>query len=103
VCIVKGSSWTLYDNNVAVTTLTGNTVQVVRSANYLGQSAYTGGTLFRGSIDEFRVYNVPLTASQVLSLFAFRGTSLSLSNLYVPSSFDSVSGLVGYYTFQVRV
>jgi len=52
--------------------------------NYLGRSLYAADPGFLGSIDECRIYNGPLTASQVAADYALgpntlRGTSTSVS------------------------
>jgi hypothetical protein len=52
--------------------------------NYIGQSLYTGDPGLLANIDEFRIYNGPLTAAQVAADNALgpnqlRGTSTSVS------------------------
>lgn len=59
--------------------------------NYIGESLYGTDPGFNGSIDEFRIYNGPLTASQVAADYALgpnqlRGTSLAPVSLTVTRS-----------------
>ncbi|MGA9779505.1 MAG: LamG-like jellyroll fold domain-containing protein [Verrucomicrobiia bacterium] len=59
--------------------------------NYLGESLYGTDPGFNGSIDEFRIYNGPLTASQIAADNALgpnqlRGTSLAPVSLSVTRS-----------------
>ena len=77
ICVVKASTWTMYDNGVVDTstpTVTSGTDinNVVRSVNYFGRDSYSTGTMGTVSIDDFRIYNVALTASQVSALYGLR-------------------------------
>lgn len=59
--------------------------------NYLGQSLYFSDPFLDGSIDEFRVYNGPLTAGQIAADYVLgpnqlRGTSLAPVTLNVTRS-----------------
>ena len=72
VCVTKSTSWTVYDNNVAASAGTGDFTRIVRSVNYIGKGSYSGDLVMQGSLDDFRIYKIALTASQVTSLFNFR-------------------------------
>ncbi|WP_420852197.1 DUF5695 domain-containing protein [Paenibacillus hamazuiensis] len=69
---LSGTTGTLYVNGTAVATNTsmtlkpsslGNTTQ-----NYIGKSQYTGDAYLNGLVDDFRIYNRALSASEIGAL-----------------------------------
>ncbi len=69
----NGNTGTLYVDGVQVGTNTSMTLSPSNlgntTNNWLGRSQYSGDAFLDGQIDEFRIYNYALTASEVLSLF----------------------------------
>ena len=65
-----GTTGTLYVNGatVATGTITLDPSSVAPTKNYLGKSQFTGDAMFNGMIDDFRIYNRGLSASEVKSL-----------------------------------
>ena len=66
------------------------------SAVYIGGYANYGTHYFQGTIDDVRIYNRALSASEVLALYNEGATKLASSN---QSGNFLTSGLVGYWTF----
>ena len=52
--------------------------------NYLGRGS--GNYFFNGKVDEFRIYNVALGASDVMTLYSFRTVSVCASALFAGST-----------------
>ena len=71
---LAGNTGTLYVNGVAVATNTAMTLHPTSlgntNQNYLGKSQFAGDPNFTGSIDDFRIYGLALSAAQVLQLAA---------------------------------
>ncbi len=69
----NGNTGTLYVDGVQVGTNTSMTLSPSSlgntTNNWLGRSQYSGDTFLDGQLDEFRIYNRALSASEVLSLF----------------------------------
>ncbi|MBW8780598.1 MAG: alginate lyase family protein [Verrucomicrobia bacterium] len=68
---LSGDTGTLYVDGVAVGTNTGMTINpddFRPSVNYLGDSQYSADPLLNGKLDDFRIYNYALTASQVFDI-----------------------------------
>jgi len=75
--------WTMYVNGSAVATLTAAQgaqypMPIYRNDAYIGGSDWTDAPV-AGLFDEFRVYNYPLTATQVSGLAAVYGFGFSSS------------------------
>ena len=72
---VGGTSGNVYYNGVAESTpvtLSTPKTQVTFTASYLGNNPYSN-SLYKGYLDEVRVYNRTLTPSEVLSVFQYKG------------------------------
>lgn len=70
---LTGSSATLYLNGAQVASSTGITISpadFAPSLNYLGRSQFANDPLFNGKIDDFRIYNYALSATEIANLFA---------------------------------
>ncbi|BCU77169.1 LamG-like jellyroll fold domain-containing protein [Luteolibacter sp. LG18] len=79
---LSGTTGTLYVNGVAVGTNTamtltpsslGNTTQ-----NYIGRSQFAADPYLNGSVDDLRIYNRALSASQVAALYSASVSAISL-------------------------
>jgi hypothetical protein len=60
--------------------------------NYLGLSLYGVDALFNGSIDEFRIYNGPLTAAQIAADYSLGPNKLAATPVTVPLTVALKSG-----------
>ncbi|MCA9234639.1 MAG: PEP-CTERM sorting domain-containing protein [Planctomycetales bacterium] len=71
VTITNGGNMVLYHNGVQVATtpLTKSLATVSNNFALLGESTYTGDPNFNGRIDEFRIYDTALSASEVQASF----------------------------------
>ncbi len=69
-----GNTGTIYINGAAVATgpITIDPVNIAPTLNYLGKSQYAADPLFNGAIDDLRIFNRGLTASEVAALVAPR-------------------------------
>ncbi len=65
-----GNTGTLYVNGAAVatTSITIHPVNIAQTANYLGDSQFAADPLFAGALDDFRIYNRGLSATEVAAL-----------------------------------
>ncbi len=70
--VVSGNTGTLYVNGAAVATNTGMTVHPASlgstTLNYLGKSQFSSDPAFKGTIDDFRIYNRALSAAEISAL-----------------------------------
>ena len=70
---LSGTTGTLYVDGVSVATNTNMTLKPSSlgstNQNYLGRSQYTGDAYLNGSLDDFRIYNRALGASEIVALF----------------------------------
>ncbi len=76
MCIVnKGTSWKLYNNGMLAVSHTSNCYlsNVNTIKNYLGRSNWNSDKLLYGKVDEFRLYNGKLSATDVAVVFGYRG------------------------------
>jgi len=69
----------LYVDGVSVESSTARTAMTLRPAelgamtnNWIGRSEFSNDPYFDGAIDEFRVYNRGLAASEITAIFAAR-------------------------------
>ncbi len=109
VVTIDGAAQTafLYINGVAVATETDMTLRPaslgVTGNNWLGRSQYTGDPYLAGSIDQFRVYNYALSASQVSTDFAAGPTAgCTPTPPVVTSTVTGQQGANGWYTSDVN-
>ena len=70
---LSGSTGTLYIDGVQVATNTGMTFKPsdlapTTSGNFIGKSAWTGDKYLKGLVDDFRIYNRAISASEVTSV-----------------------------------
>ena len=67
----NSSIWTIYINGNILMSTTGSypLTTVSRLSNFIGRSNWTSDAYFTGSIDDFRMYNRVITASEVLILY----------------------------------
>ena len=65
----SGNTVTMYLNGTAVASNTGVTINLAdlgpTNLNYLGKSQFSADPMFKGSIDEFKVYNRALSAAEI--------------------------------------
>jgi hypothetical protein len=69
------STWNIYINGVFKTTTTSyypNTA-VSRTLSYIGRSNWVSDSYYNGNIDDFRIYNATLTASQAYAIYSGSG------------------------------
>ncbi len=80
------TSVTLYVNGEAVATksdFTINPADIQASVAYLGRSMFIADPLFKGYLDDFRIYNYPLTADEILTVMEDTGaTSIDVKDDY---------------------
>ncbi len=81
------TSVTLYVDGVAKATKDDFTISpadIAASVAYIGRSMFVGDPLFKGYIDDFRIYNYALAAEQVAAIMNDTGaTSVDVTNSYV--------------------
>jgi fibronectin type 3 domain-containing protein len=68
---LNGDTATLYVNGTAAatrTTFTYNPNDIAATLNYIGKSQFSADPLFNGLVDDFRIYNYPLSAAEVAAL-----------------------------------
>ncbi|MBN1517113.1 tandem-95 repeat protein [Candidatus Sumerlaeota bacterium] len=68
---LSGDTGTLYVDGEAVATNTSMTLDPTDfspTANYIGQSQFSADPLYDGRVDEFRIYNYALAASEIATL-----------------------------------
>lgn len=110
VCAVRVSTSEvrLYVNGVERTqTASGNvTVTTLATVNYIGSSLGTGSDIFDGTIDEVRVYNRALGATEIAALAGNAPGSagavragVSSKTLTNGTTLGASGGLVGHWTF----
>jgi hypothetical protein len=98
--VANGTSITFYVNGAPDGTITGTWTNDNNVAINIG--AMTAGTLyfFNGIIDDVRVYNRALSASEVQQLYGLgAGTHVNTSSANLQNGSTLQSGLVGYWTF----
>lgn len=74
----------VYINGVLDTTVNSTFPSLTLTTNYIGKSGGVNDSLYGGKIDDFRVYNVALSAADVTELYKYTGTSRTLT--YYPQS-----------------
>lgn len=69
--IAPNGTITLYANGVSIQSSTGASLpaNVTRASNYIGRSNWATDAYYTGALDDLRVYNRALSASEVLQLF----------------------------------
>lgn len=57
------------------------------TANYIGKSQYTADPYFKGKVDEFRIYNYPMTSQEVNAAMAYTSINVLAENkeLFYPN------------------
>lgn len=77
---MSGTSGTVYYNGVAesaAVTLSTAKTTVAMGVNYVGTNPY-GNNLYRGYVDEIRVYSRALSAAEITSIYEYRGIVIPL-------------------------
>ena len=71
VTIGASGTATLYANGVSIKTGSGASLplNVTRSSNYIGRSNWASDAYYAGALDDLRIYNRALSASEVSQLF----------------------------------
>jgi hypothetical protein len=67
------STWNIYINGVLKTTATAKSYPnptVTKTISYIGRSNWSADFYYNGNIDDFRIYNSVLTASQVNTIYS---------------------------------
>lgn len=78
----KNSTWNIYLNGSFSSTTTGYYPRnISRTGNYIGKSGWSTDEMFNGQIDDFRVYNAVLSASDVSQLYAYNPNILKSSSV----------------------
>jgi hypothetical protein len=77
-------SWLLYCNGVLAKHLgvIGYPASIQRSINYLGKSPYATNAYLNGSIDDFRMYDYPVSSSLIDSAYHAASTGITLNTQY---------------------
>ncbi len=90
-------SLTYYINGVS----DGTDTRTVESAtgNFRIGATKTGTQIFKGKIDDARVYNRALSATEIMQLYKQGGAKLNTSSANLQNGSSLASGLVGLWTF----
>jgi autotransporter-associated beta strand protein len=77
----SGNTCSMYINGALVATNTGVTIKPSTigsmNLNYLGKSNYIENDMFKGAIDEFKIYNRALSASEISSAYLSQTITLN--------------------------
>ena len=84
MCFCKDYQWSYYSNGVYMGSWVSPVNSLVRGKNYIGKSNDQNDAYFTGMVSEFRIYNTPLSSSQVSEIYSLRPIT---------------TGLIGYYSF----
>jgi arabinoxylan arabinofuranohydrolase len=81
---LNGNTGILYQNGVAVGTNAGITIKPatlgLTTSNYLGRSQWPTDPYLNGALDEFRIYSVALSASEIAATYALGPTQVLSTN-----------------------
>ena len=93
---LSGNTGTLYIDGVQVAQNTGMTIKPsdlapTTSGNFIGKSEWTGDKYLKGQVDDFRIYNRAISASEVTSVM--NGQTLAVPTVPTGVSAKAVSGL----------
>ncbi|MEO7933704.1 MAG: LamG-like jellyroll fold domain-containing protein [Chthoniobacterales bacterium] len=86
---LNGSTATIYVNGVAKASnsaVTNEPANISLTLNYIGKSQYASDPLLNGQIDDFRLYNYALSASEVTALLSGVPAIMPTGVLAVPAS-----------------
>lgn len=100
-----GATWTLYINRVVKETITSSNYTnyesigvspnhpsiLVRSSNYIGKSNWVDPS-FKGSIDEFKMYNYPLSQTEINELYTINTVTTLSVNIEVGTLLVPIAG-----------
>jgi len=89
---INGQSQALDNNNLG-------SISDLASPLYVGRYDYLGTTYFSGSLDEVRIYNRALSATEIASLYQSGQTKINASTAQLQQGTNLASGLVGHWTF----
>lgn len=94
----SGSTFTTYKNGAQTDTWTSSgTIKTSSSQLLFGQYVSNSTTYFAGRLDDVRVYNKAVTASELKNLYNMGRADFQLSPIN-----KLTSGLIGYWTFDGR-
>ncbi|QYR22777.1 fibronectin type III domain-containing protein [Paenibacillus sp. sptzw28] len=112
---LSGSTGILYIDGVQAATNTGMTVKPsdlapTTSGNFIGKSAWTGDKYLKGQIDDFRIYNRALSASETTNVMNGQTlatvttaptavTAAAADGSSVNLSWPAVTGATGYHVY----
>ncbi|WP_307204969.1 LamG-like jellyroll fold domain-containing protein [Paenibacillus harenae] len=94
---LSGSTGILYIDGVQAATNTGMTIKPsdlapTSSGNFIGKSEWTGDKYLKGQVDDFRIYNRAISASEVTSVM--NGETLAVPTVPTDVSAKVLSGLI---------
>ena len=71
VTVTPGGAATIYINGSSVATASGFSAptNITRTSNFIGRSNWSSDSYYTGSMDDLRIYNRALSASEVLQLY----------------------------------
>jgi len=98
VLVLNGSNATFYKNAVADSAPDSYTPFSITLAPLIGRLGANSASDFTGSVDDVRVYNRALSATEVAQLYNTGAAKIGASNANT-STGGLNSGLVGYWTF----
>ena len=89
VCIVNlGMNISLFENGKLSLSFTINTIDnVLLTSNFIGKSNWEFDGMFRGKIDEFRIYSKALSAADVTTIFSYQGFPFGIQTKKILSVF----------------
>ena len=76
VCVINSNKlWKWYDDGILSAELTANNLlqQTDLTSNFLGRSNWGQDAMFRGKLDEFRIYGKALTSQEVAAIYTYQG------------------------------
>ena len=90
VCVVnQGSSWSAYDDGLLEFSwfpyCTGSLNNSKLTSNFIGRSNSYSASLLIGRVDEFRIYQKPLSSNNVSSIYSMRYALPGLSSSLISS------------------
>ena len=86
----------IYINGILDTTQTIGTTNIVTGTSPVWIGSYSGANNFTGKVDDARIYNRALSASEIQKLYRKGATALKLN---LPPRRALLSGLTNYWTF----
>ena len=99
--VVGGNTTTCYGDGVLKTMGAGaGTFSITSTALSIGNSYTTGITGLSGMLDDIRLYNRALSATEIQALYKYGQNKMDSSQTAVPTAKNNLkTGLVGWWTF----